>query len=244
MLGQQELTLRRKLMGVLLRNAREQAGRSKKECARALGCSTAIISGLEQGERDSSLPHLEILAVLFRVPVEYFWSDDLSSPVIPKPMPPEAIPLRRRIIGTLLRKARMDAGKTMKECALFLGHSPARISAYEYGQRDIPFLELQALAGFIDVPISYFLDEEFTPGGESVGAGAFAAPTLPVARPSRDGGAVDDEQFQQFLNLPDDVREFALNPTNVLYLRLAMKLSSLSAETLRQVAEGLLDITF
>jgi transcriptional regulator with XRE-family HTH domain len=250
MLSQERLALRRKIMGALLRNAREQAGKSKKECAEALGCSTAFIGDLEQGKRDISLPQLEILAVLFRTPIEYFWSDGSSVLAVPKPRPAMAIPLRQRIIGTLLRKARMDAGKTIKECALFLGYSPARISAYEYGQRDIPFFELQSLAEFIGVPITYFLDKDYVSVGESATVSPSAPAALPVSRPGRDGAAVvpgstvGDKQLQQFLNLPEDIREFVLTPTSVLYLRVAMKLSSLSAETLRGIAEGLLDITF
>jgi transcriptional regulator with XRE-family HTH domain len=248
--AQEEMALRRKVIGVLLRNAREQADKSKKKCAEALGSSTSLINRIEQGESDVSLPQLEILAVLFRIPIEYFWSGDLNTPSFPNPLPPAAIPLRRRIIGTLLREARLDAGKTLKECAQFLGYSPARVSAYEYGQRDIPFLELLDLARFIDVPITHFLDESFKSAGESATAYPPAPPALPAARSGQGGAvvargrAVDNEQSQQFHDLPGDVQEFVLNPANTLYLRVAMKLNTLSAETLRQIAEGLLDITF
>jgi hypothetical protein len=44
--------------------------------------------------------------------------------------------------------------------------------------------------------------------------------------------------------LPPDVREFVLNPTNALYLRIAMLLSTMKADHLRQIAETLLDITY
>ncbi len=43
--------------------------------------------------------------------------------------------------------------------------------------------------------------------------------------------------------LPPDVREFVLKPTNALYLRIALLLSSMKADSLRQIAETLLDIT-
>ncbi len=43
--------------------------------------------------------------------------------------------------------------------------------------------------------------------------------------------------------LPADVREFVLKPANILYVRLAMLLSGLSTDTLRQLGEGFLDIT-
>jgi hypothetical protein len=45
-------------------------------------------------------------------------------------------------------------------------------------------------------------------------------------------------------SLPPEVQDFVLNPTNALYLRVAMELSALKADSLRQIAETLLDITY
>jgi hypothetical protein len=44
--------------------------------------------------------------------------------------------------------------------------------------------------------------------------------------------------------LSPDMRDFILNPTNTLYLRIAMLASNLAADQLRQIAETLLDITY
>jgi hypothetical protein len=44
--------------------------------------------------------------------------------------------------------------------------------------------------------------------------------------------------------LPKHVREFLLNPANLLYINIAMRLSGLSAETLRNLAQGLLEVTY
>ena len=56
------------------------------------------------------------------------------------------------------------------------------------------------------------------------------------------------EQRQRMLErldeLPPDMRDFILNPTNTLYLRIAMLASSLNADQLRKIAETLLDITY
>lgn len=245
--GQEKAALRRKIVGVLLRNAREKTGKSKKECAEALGCSTGFVTGLEQGTRDVSLPHLEVLSALFRIPMEYFWSDGSVELPFPKPMPPEAIPLRQRLIGAMLQKARTEAGKTAKECASFLGHPPSRISAYEYGKRDIPFWELQDLAEFVGVSIDYFFSDK--PSHTDSKASPPELQESPAARPER---AEETAQFplaegelpQQLLELPEDVREFVSNLSNVPYLRLAIQMSHLPARSLRQIAENLLDITF
>jgi len=52
-----------------------------------------------------------------------------------------------------------------------------------------------------------------------------------------------EEAIQNFLELPEELREFASKPVNRPYLELAMKLSSMSKDKLRSVAEDLLDIT-
>ena len=105
-----------------------------------------------------------------------------------------------------------------------LSCSVDRISQYERGRRDIPLPELEALADFLDVPITHFLDEQTTP---------------------LSGGAPREVRgVETFTELPPDVGEFVSNPLNALYIRIAMKLSTLSVDDLRQIAETLLDITF
>jgi len=46
------------------------------------------------------------------------------------------------------------------------------------------------------------------------------------------------------LELPLELRQFVAKPVNRPYLELAMKLSNMSRDKLRSVAEDLLDITF
>jgi hypothetical protein len=49
--------------------------------------------------------------------------------------------------------------------------------------------------------------------------------------------------MQKFLELSEEMQNFVRQPVNRPYIELAMKLSSMSREKLRAVAEGLLDIT-
>lgn len=49
--------------------------------------------------------------------------------------------------------------------------------------------------------------------------------------------------MQKFLELSEEMQNFVCQPVNRPYLELAMKLSDMSREKLRSVAEGLLDIT-
>lgn len=54
---------------------------------------------------------------------------------------------------------------------------------------------------------------------------------------------ISEETIQSFLELPMELREFVAMPVNRPYLELAMKLSNMSKDKLRSVAEDLLDIT-
>lgn len=53
----------------------------------------------------------------------------------------------------------------------------------------------------------------------------------------------DERSMRQFLQLPKDLQAFVCQPVNRPYLDLARKLSAMSNDQLRSVAEGLLDIT-
>src|SRR5215211_4406502 len=55
---------------------------------------------------------------------------------------------------------------------------------------------------------------------------------------------IKEEAIQQFLEMPVELRQFVAMPVNRPYLQLAMKLSNMSRDKLRSVAEDLLDITF
>ncbi|NIP32622.1 MAG: hypothetical protein GWN00_13130, partial [Aliifodinibius sp.] len=53
----------------------------------------------------------------------------------------------------------------------------------------------------------------------------------------------NDEYIDEFQNLPEELQEFIAKPVNQPYLELAKKLSELSADRLRGIAEGILEIT-
>jgi transcriptional regulator with XRE-family HTH domain len=146
--------------------------------------------------------------------------DQLEPPDLPDPEVYAG--LRDRIIGTRLRQARLEADYTQEEVGAFVGHSSSTISAYEYGKSSIPLAELEVLARELHVPMSEFLDFDSE-------VGVWHQRQL---------------DFEKFLELSDDVREFVLRPINTSYLELAMKLASMPAGALRQIAEGLLEITY
>jgi transcriptional regulator with XRE-family HTH domain len=216
--------LRKKILGLRIRQARLNSGLTLKEVGQALGISVGLISEIEFGQRDATLPQLEVMALLFRVPIAYFWSEDPIEEVERSFPTVEAIALRQRIIGVLLRQARTEAGHSQKDLANLLGVSASRMSDYELGQAEIPLSELEALANSLNVSLDYFIDQG-----------------IPFDKPN---GHMALEEIARFYELPQEVREFLANPANLLYINIAMRMSDLSAETLRSLAEGLLEVTY
>jgi transcriptional regulator with XRE-family HTH domain len=219
-----QTTLRTKKLGVLIRDARMAARRSPEECAKALGVTKRTLRRYEEGDRAPSLPEIEILAYFLKTPIEHFWSKaSLSSEQGSTEPPdlPQLIQLRQRMIGALLRQERTTADVSVKSLAKTSGISGARIKAYELGRRPIPVPELEALIAGLSSRMNVFFDHS-GPIGEWM---------------------VEQKSAQQFLELPRELQAFVCQPTNRPYLELAVKLSGMSTENLRSVAEGLLDIT-
>jgi len=221
---EEKLALRNRICGLLLRDARERAGKSKRKCAAALGVSTSTITAYEEGRKPISLPELEVLAYMLDTPAVYFWQHDPELAPEGKPLPlQEVLALRHRIVGALLRQARLEAGMTQKELANVVSCSTSRISAYEYGERPVPLAELELLAQYLHLPLEYFLDNQDGPVGE---------------------WHQQQEAWRRFRELPDEIQKFITQPINVKYLEVAVKLAQMPAGGLRAIAEGLLDITY
>ena len=131
--------------------------------------------------------------------------------------------LRHKIIGVILRRARLEAGRTLDDVAPVLNYTPDHLARVELGEEPIPMVELDILAQTLGVPFERFVDEDIT----SMTA---------EERSQRD--------VQRLAHLPQEIRDFVLQPINTPYLQIAMNLSQMPAETLRQIASGLLEITY
>ncbi len=70
--------------------------------------------------------------------------------------------LRAKILGAMLREARMTAGRTLRETADSIGVTPGALTAYEDGRKAISLPELELLAYFLNAPLRQFWSE--TPG--------------------------------------------------------------------------------
>jgi transcriptional regulator with XRE-family HTH domain len=72
----------------------------------------------------------------------------------------QALDVRSKMIGVLLRAARLRAGKSMTQCADWLGCSPHIVSQFEFGRRAISLPELELLSGLYAIPVNHLWDED------------------------------------------------------------------------------------
>ena len=222
----QSIALRNKIIGILVKRARIRTNMSQQDCAEFLGCSPFMFSQYEQGRRGLSLPQLEALAYLLDVPPESLWDETYS---VPDQGAEETLPmtqliqLRKKELAIRFRQCRQNAGLTQAEMGDLLGRSAYIVSQYEHGRRDIPLAELETIVEQCDQSLADVFEGHTIPSGQA-------------------------DQARQALTrldeLPPEVREFVLRPTNMLYLRIAILLSALKADSLRQIAETILDITY
>ena len=219
-----QITIRTKKLGVLIRDARLAARRSIQECAEALGVRKSVFRDYEEGIRAPSLPELETLVYYLDLPMEHFWSRQTKSASEPRHTQLDLgrlVAVRQRKIGALLRQERMKASISIRNLANATGIATSRIKAFELGERPIPLPELELLVRTLGGRIETFFDRH-GPIGQWL---------------------ISEESVQRFLEMPMDLREFVAMPVNRPYLELAMKLSNMSRDKLRSVAEDLLEIT-
>lgn len=219
-----QITIREKKLGLLIRDARMMERRSIKECADAIGVKPGLFRAYEEGRRSPSLPELEALVYFLKLSISQFWGNetksDASSPLEAVDVS-RLIALRQRMIGALLRQERTKANMSLRQLAAETGISQTKLKSYELGERAISVPELESILVLMGSRIEDFFDQS-GPVGQWM---------------------TSQRAMQKFLELPAEMQDFVCQPVNRPYLELAMKLSDMSREKLRSVAEGLLDIT-
>lgn len=194
-----ETMTRRKIIGVLIRAAREQAGKSTKVSAAAIGRSRRALKKIEAGDEDIRMPELIALAHFLDVPIDYFFDEGITlTDVDDKRSQLKQAEDQKRLVMRHLREARERAGLTQTQLAVRIDSSARIISMYERGKRHPSAAHLAQLAEVLDIPMRQLLPGE----GEQVG---------------------DDWD-----SLPQEVRQFALDTRNLPYLRVARQLRGLS----------------
>jgi transcriptional regulator with XRE-family HTH domain len=218
------ITLRAKKLGILIRDARLAAGKSLKECGEAIGSTGGKINSFEKGVKSPSLPEMEMLSYYLNVPISRFWKDEIKSTdptIIDNIHIEHALILRDRYVGKALEESRTRGKFTYKDIHEKTGITPAKMKKYEAGEIPIPLPELELVCSSIGVNITNFFDPDSTIGN----------------------WIISQDNIEDFLKLPLSLQDFVSQPVNRPYLEIAQRLSKLSTEELRAIAEGLLEIT-
>lgn len=217
-------TLRAKKLGILMKDARLSAGKTMKECGEAIGVSGSTISSYEKGKSSPSLPELELLSFFFKIPVSRFWKDTiLASEETPTDQLDieHSQAIRHRQIGVKIEAARLKLEKTYEEITEATGITYGRMKRFENGSSPIPVPDLELLSNQLEISMTNLFETE-TEVGQWIAA---------------------QSGISEFLKLPSELQTFIVKPINLPYLELASKLSKLSADELRVIAESLLEIT-
>jgi len=218
-------SIRAKKLGVLIYDARLASRRSVQDCAQAIGVSNERFQEFESGTQSPSLPEIEVLAYYLNITLDHFWSRlSVSENLIEHQVAhvDRLIQLRQKMIGASLRQVRTLANLSAKEISEKVGFPESELQSYELGLKPVPLPVLESLVAALGSHIDYFKDQRG-----------------PVA-----AWMNQQRSTQQFLELPVELQEFVSKPVNRPYLELAMRLSELSVDKLRAVAEGLLEITY
>ena len=222
---QAQVNLRSRKLGVLIRDARLAARKTIPECASITGVTAGIFRAWEVGRKSPSLPELEVLSYSLNLPLRRFWSKEATSddePLSKTMNLPAFVHIRQHLIGALLRQAREQASISLQALSGLSGIPTARLRAYELGDRPISLPELEGLIALLGGQIELLFDQ-----------------TGPIGL-----WMVQQKAIQDFLQLSPELQNFVSKPVNRPYLELALKLSGMSTDKLRSVAEDLLDITF
>jgi transcriptional regulator with XRE-family HTH domain len=218
------IAIRSKKLGILIQSARNTSDYSLEECAEAIGVTSEELESFETGEVSPSLPEMEALAFYLKVPLDYFWGREIIdiSQNEPKVYQRDRLMrLRNRVIGASLRQARLQTGLTTLELASSVDISEEQLNSYELGEESIPLPELEVLANNVNRTIKDFQDSR-GPIGTWI---------------------KQQRAMQHFADLSPELQDFISKPINRPYLEISQRLSEMSVEKLRAVAEGLLEIT-
>jgi len=218
------IAIRSKKLGVLIQSARKSSDYTLEECAEAIGVSNQKLESFESGDVSPSLPEMEALAFYLKVPLDYFWGREVVDIAQNAPKVYEKdrlMRLRNRVIGASLRQARLQSGLTTLELASSVDITEEQLNSYELGEEPIPLPELEVLANTVNRTIKDFQDNR-GPIGTWI---------------------KQQRAMQHFADLSPELQDFISKPINRPYLEISQRLSEMSVDKLRAVAEGLLEIT-
>lgn len=222
------LTIRSRKIGICLKDARLRARKSVEDAATVLGVPAEKYTAMELGAVSPSFPQLESLAVLYNVSfdtlVNWHCEDDSTSHLDPAVLN-QVVTLREHVVAAYLAKARQEKQISIETLSQKVGISKEDLQLFERASKPVPYPVLVELAAALDLDLPMLHSRHLA---LSAAPGQTAPGTAP----------------QEFGELPIEMVDFINKPINRPYLELAKKLSEMSVDKLRNVAESLLEITY
>jgi transcriptional regulator with XRE-family HTH domain len=123
-----------------------------------------------------------------------------------------SLPVRNQRLGALLRDARQVKDQTAEACAQAAGAELAAYLAYEAGEASPSLPELELLAYFLDVPLSYFWGEQVLSEMGTNGHKPAPAAALVGLRHRIIGLQVRQARYALHLSLPDLAVQAGISP--------------------------------
>lgn len=216
----------KKVLGNRLLEERVSSEKTLARSAEQLGVTAKAIKSFESGRSSPSLPQIELLAALYRIPIEHVLGEGSELPKRPTLAAEKTndfLEIRNRIIAATIKQQRLSQKKSIKKLAAAVGISAGLLSKFESAGTAIPQPVLRALCSQLEITQDTLL-----------------SPLTKKAEKVRTVVLEDSDAT----SLPDELKEFVLNPINLPYLELAKRLSAMDAAKLRAIAENLLEITY
>ena len=221
----QLVKLRAKKLGLLIYDVRLSSEKTIKECATLMGVTESEYLSYESGSKQPSLPEIESFAFHLDIPLEHFWGSSSLSEVdhdSKTGVSNQLRKIRNRVISTKIKLERTQNGISLAQLSELTTISKNKLRDYEEGKREIPLPELEVIVESLGLRIEAFIDSH-----GPVGA-----------------WRMKQKLSHDFSDLPVELQQFVCKPVNRPFLELSMRLSELSVDKLRTIAENLLEITY
>jgi transcriptional regulator with XRE-family HTH domain len=223
--NKQRIILRTKRLGILIKDARLADRRTLKECAKSIGVTEKHFESYENGSEAPSLPELEALAYFLGFPINHFWGNQLlsdrSTPEFLMQLD-EIRSTREKEIGLIIKEEREKQNLSLREVSERSSISREKWSKIEDGETALSIPELEIICNSLALRFENVFDKNG-----------------PVGKWQQ-----QQESIKHFLELNPEMQNFISLPINHPFIELATRLSSLSVEKLRLIAESLLEITY
>jgi transcriptional regulator with XRE-family HTH domain len=250
--------IRAKKIGLKLTMARQKVGLTVEDLSRQVGIEPADISQMEKGISSPSLPQLQYIASIIKMPLDDLINTFALVP-IPQGLETSALPkyydIRNRMLGIQIKKNRVQQNISEDQLAQASDVNASDVESYESGQKLIPFPVLMRISEYLHLPYELQPKTETSPTEiPSIEKEPTPEPIVEqqelmesslqksMTEPVKDA-TPDSEDEDVLPGLSDELRDFINKPTNLPFLELAMKLSHMDARKLRDIAESILEIT-